>query len=182
MSSLLSFEREKFIVLCVETAAAKKEVPTSLLEETWASLEVSKVAPEEILVEVKAAFKELYSNYFDKEETPAKRNRIYAWDSWNLLLGKGQSKHEVEALRNREEKSVKIMAQWRNGNKLLSHKISSLEENLLEVLSQEDNGKKSQWQDNDKFDWLDMDLSHLPLHKWVWFNIHPFQNIIPALD
>ncbi|KAJ9048628.1 hypothetical protein DSO57_1033039 [Entomophthora muscae] len=157
MSSLISSERAKFRVICVETAAARKEVPTSTLEEAWASLEVSKVAPEESLVEVKAAFEELYTNYFSKEGTPAQGNIIYAWDSWNLLLGfdkilqqvKDRANCEIEALRSREEKSVKIMAHWRDDNKVLSKKIASLEANLLEALSQENNGNKSQGQDND---------------------------------
>ncbi|KAJ9054355.1 hypothetical protein DSO57_1015563 [Entomophthora muscae] len=146
MSSLLFFERAKFGVLSVETAAARKEVPTSSLEEAWASLEVSKISPEESLVEVKAAFEELYSNYFSKEGTPAQGNRVYAWDSWNLLLGfdeilqqmKDRANREVEALRNREEKSVKIMACWQDDNKVLSHKIASLEAKLLKASSQED--------------------------------------------
>ncbi|KAJ9066244.1 hypothetical protein DSO57_1011571 [Entomophthora muscae] len=63
------------------------KVPKILLEEAWASLEVTKTVPEESLVEVKAAFEELYSNYFAKEGTPAQGNQIYAWDTWNLLVG-----------------------------------------------------------------------------------------------
>ncbi|KAJ9071166.1 hypothetical protein DSO57_1000171 [Entomophthora muscae] len=118
MSSLLSFEREKFGVIFVETEAARKEVPTGSLKETWASLEVSKIAPEESLVEVKAAFEELYSNYFAKERTPAQGNQVYSWYSWNLLLGfneilqqvKAMANCEIEALRARDEKSVEIMA------------------------------------------------------------------------
>ncbi|KAJ9084618.1 hypothetical protein DSO57_1022589 [Entomophthora muscae] len=78
MPSLLKFERANFGVLCVETAAAIKEVPTSTLEEAWTSLEVTKTVPARSLVEVKAAFEELYSNYFAKEGTPAQGNQIYA--------------------------------------------------------------------------------------------------------
>ncbi|KAJ9081597.1 hypothetical protein DSO57_1012927 [Entomophthora muscae] len=168
MSSLLLFERAKFGVLCVETAAARKEVPTSLLEEAWESLEVSKIAPEESSIEVKAAFEELYSNYFAKEGTPAQGNKIYAWDSWNLLVEwdkilqqvKAKANCEIEALRAREEKSVEIMAHWQDDNKVLSHKIASLETKLLENSSKEGNGNKSQGQDNDRMNWLDLDLSH----------------------
>ncbi|KAJ9090440.1 hypothetical protein DSO57_1002746 [Entomophthora muscae] len=146
MSSLLKFESAKFGVLCVETAAARKEVPTSSLKEAWAILEVTKTVPAESLVEVKAAFEELYSNYFAKEGTPAQGNRIYAWDAWNLLVGwdeilqqvKELANHEIEALRAREEKSVEIMARWRDDNKALSHKITSLEANLVKALSQEE--------------------------------------------
>ncbi|KAJ9085013.1 hypothetical protein DSO57_1018297 [Entomophthora muscae] len=153
----------------METAAARKEVPTSLLEEAWASLKVTKTVPEETLVEVKAAFEELYSNYFEKEGTPVEGNQIYAWDSWNLLVGldkilqqvKAMTNQEIEALRAREEKIVEIMACWQDVNKVLSHKIASLEAKLLKALSQEGNGNKSQWQDNCKFDWLDLDLSQL---------------------
>ncbi|KAJ9053677.1 hypothetical protein DSO57_1021960 [Entomophthora muscae] len=137
MSSLLNFERAKFGVLCVETAAARKEVLISLLEEAWASLEVTKTVPEESLVEVKAVFKELYSKYFAKEGTHTQGNQIYVWYSWNLLVGwdkilqvKAKANCEIEALRAREEKSVEIMA--RNGN-------------------------KSQGQDNGGMDWLDLD-------------------------
>ncbi|KAJ9080158.1 hypothetical protein DSO57_1028020 [Entomophthora muscae] len=56
--------------------------------------------------------------------------------------------HEIEALRAREEKSVEIMACWRDDNKALSHKIASLEAMLLKTLSQEGNDNKSQGQDN----------------------------------
>ncbi|KAJ9078411.1 hypothetical protein DSO57_1006825 [Entomophthora muscae] len=168
MPSLLKFERAKFGVLCVETASAtRKEVPTSTLEEAWTSLEVTKTVPAESLVEVKAAFEELYSNYFAKEGTPVQGNQIYAWDAWNLLVGwdeilqqvKERVNCEIEALRGREEKSVEIMACWRDDNKALSKKIASLEAKLLKVLSQEGNGNKSQWQDNGKLDWLNLDLS-----------------------
>ncbi|KAJ9059226.1 hypothetical protein DSO57_1004540 [Entomophthora muscae] len=175
MSSLLIFERAKFGVLCVETAAARKEVPTSLLEEAWASLEVTKTVLEEFLVEVKAAFKELYSDYFAKEGTPTQGNQIYEWDSWNLLVGwekilqqvKAKANFEIEALRAREEKSVEIMACWRDDNKALSHKIASLETKIFKALSKEGNGNKSQGQDNDGMDWLDLDPSKYgtpPLH------------------
>ncbi|KAJ9077951.1 hypothetical protein DSO57_1011690 [Entomophthora muscae] len=165
MSAFLNFERAKFGVLCVETAAARKEVPTSLLEEAWASLEVTKTVPEESLVEVKAVFEELYSNYFAKEDTPTQGNQIYVWDSWNLLVGwdkilkqvKAKANCEIEALRAREEKSVDIMACWRDDNKVLSHKISSLETKLFEAFSKEGNGNKSQGQDNSRMDWLDLD-------------------------
>ncbi|KAJ9052485.1 hypothetical protein DSO57_1033658 [Entomophthora muscae] len=157
MSSLLLFEREKFGVLCVETAASRKEVPKSLLKEAWASLEVKKTVPQESLVEIKAVFEELYSNYFEKEGTPAQGNQIYIWDSWNLLVGfdiilqqvKTRANCEIKALRGREEKSVKIMAHWQDANKALSHIIASLEAKLLKALSQEGNGNKSQGQDND---------------------------------
>ncbi|KAJ9067250.1 hypothetical protein DSO57_1001361 [Entomophthora muscae] len=167
MSSLLNFERAKFGVLYVETTAARKEVPTSLLEEAWASLEVTKTVPEEVLVEVKAVFEELYSKYFVKEETPSQGNQIYAWDSWNLLVGfdknlqqvKAKANFEIETLREREEKSVKIMACWQDENKVLSHKIASLEAKILKALSQETNGNKSQGQDNGKLDWLDLNPS-----------------------
>ncbi|KAJ9065946.1 hypothetical protein DSO57_1014566 [Entomophthora muscae] len=168
MSSLLSFEKAKFGILCVKAAALRKDVPTSSIEESWSSLEVTKTAPEESLVEVKAAFEELYSNYFTKEEIPAQGKRIYAWDSWNLLLGfndilqqvKDRANCEIEALRNREEKSVEIMACWWDNNKALAHKIASLEKKLLEALSQEGNSNKSHRQDNDKLDWLYLDLSN----------------------
>ncbi|KAJ9077254.1 hypothetical protein DSO57_1018486 [Entomophthora muscae] len=168
MSSLLNFERAKFGVLYVETAAARKEVPTSLLEEAWASLEVTTTVPKESLVEVKAAFEELYSNYFAKEGTPAQGNQIYAWDSWNLLVGwdkilqqvKAKANCEIEALRAREEKSVEIMAHWWDDKKVFSHKIASLETKLFEALSKEGNGNKSQGQDNGGMDWLDLDLPH----------------------
>ncbi|KAJ9064373.1 hypothetical protein DSO57_1031437 [Entomophthora muscae] len=111
MSSLLNFERAKFGVIYVETAAARKEVSTSLLEEAWASLEVTKTAPEEALVEVKAVFEEFYSDYFTKEGTPAQGNQIYVWDSWNLFIGfdkilqqvKAMANCEIEALRAREK-------------------------------------------------------------------------------
>ncbi|KAJ9063061.1 hypothetical protein DSO57_1003992 [Entomophthora muscae] len=154
MSSLLLFERAKFGVLCVKAAAAeRKEVPTSLLEEAWASLEVSKIAPEEYLVEVKAAFEELYSNYFSREGT----------------LAQGNQKQRGKEYQN-------YGSLERDDNKALSHKIASLEAKLLKALSQEDTSNKSQGQDKD------LDLSHPPFHKWVWFNIHPFWNIISALD
>ncbi|KAJ9087541.1 hypothetical protein DSO57_1032185, partial [Entomophthora muscae] len=147
----------KFGVLCVEAASARKEIPTRLLEEAWASLEVSKIAPEDSLIEVKAAFEELYSDYFAREGTPAQGNQVYAWDSWNLLLGfdeilqqlKDRTNCEVKALRNREEKR-------RDNNKALSHKIASLEVKLLEALSQEGTGNKIQGQDTD------LDLSQAP--------------------
>ncbi|KAJ9070770.1 hypothetical protein DSO57_1004020 [Entomophthora muscae] len=168
MPSLLKFERAKFGVLCVETAAARKEVPTSTLEEAWTSLEVTKTVPAKSLVEVKAAFEELYSNYFAKEGTPAHGNQIYAWDAWNLLVGwdeilqqvKEMANCEIEALRAQEEKSVEIMACWRDDNKVLSNKIASLEAKLLKALSQEGNRNKSQGQDNGRMDWLVLDLSH----------------------
>ncbi|KAJ9069299.1 hypothetical protein DSO57_1019862 [Entomophthora muscae] len=161
MSSLLNFERAKFGVLCVETAAARKEVPISLLEEAWESLEVTKTVPEESLVEVKALFKELYSNYFAKEGTPAQGNKIYVWDSWNLLVGwdkilkqvKAKANCEIQALRAREEKSIEIMVRWQDDNKVLSHKIASLETKLFKALSKEG-------QDNGGMDWLDLDPSH----------------------
>ncbi|KAJ9078698.1 hypothetical protein DSO57_1003969 [Entomophthora muscae] len=170
MSALLNFERAKFGVLCVETAAARKEVPTSLLEEAWASLEVTKTVPEESLVEVKAAFKELYSNYFAKEGTPAQGKQIYVWDSWNLLVGwdkvlqqvKSKVNREIEALRAREEKNIEIMACWWDDNKVLSHKIASLKIKLFEALSKEGNRNKSQGQDNGGMDWLDLDPPHKP--------------------
>ncbi|KAJ9085896.1 hypothetical protein DSO57_1009475 [Entomophthora muscae] len=168
MSSLLNFERAEFGVLCVKTAASRKEVPT-----TWASLEVTKTVPEESLVEVKAVFEELYSNYFAKEGNPAQGNQIYAWDSWNLLIGwekilqqvKAKENHEIEALRARDEKSVEIMARWQDENKVLSHKIPSLETNLHKASSKEDNGNKSQGQDNGGMDWLDLDPSQWPLSR-----------------
>ncbi|KAJ9078570.1 hypothetical protein DSO57_1005413 [Entomophthora muscae] len=145
MSSLLNFERAIFGVLCVETAAARKEVPTSLLEEAWESLEITKTVPEESLVELKAAFEELYYNYFAKEGTHAQGNQIYVWDSWSLLVGwdkilqqvKAKENCEIKALRAKEEKSIEIMACWRDDNKVLSHKIASLETKLFEALSQE---------------------------------------------
>ncbi|KAJ9072673.1 hypothetical protein DSO57_1024927 [Entomophthora muscae] len=184
MPSLLKFERAKFGVLCVETAAARKEVPTSTLEEAWTSLEVTKTVPAESLVEVKAAFEELYSNYFAKEGTPIQGNQIYAW---NLLVGwdeilqqvKEMANWEIEVLRAREEKSVEIMAHWRDDNKVLSEKIASLEEKLLKALSQEGNSNKSQGQDNGRMDWLGLDLSqvhrpagspliHGALHDLMW--------------
>ncbi|KAJ9067746.1 hypothetical protein DSO57_1036049 [Entomophthora muscae] len=169
MPSLLKFERAKFGVLCVETAAARKEVPTSTLEEAWTSLEVTKTVPAKSLVEVKAVFKELYSNYFAKEGTPAQGNQIYAW---NLLVGwdeilqqvKEMANCEIEALRAREEKSVEIMAHWRDNNKVLSDKIASLEVKLLKALSQEGNSNKSQGQDNGRMDWLGLDLSQSTLN------------------
>ncbi|KAJ9077688.1 hypothetical protein DSO57_1014310 [Entomophthora muscae] len=168
MPSLLKFERAKFGVLCVETAAAIKEVPTSTLEEAWTSLEVTKTIPAKSLVEVKAAFEELHSNYFAKEGTPAQGNQIYAWDAWNLLVGwdeilqqvKEMVNHEIEALRAGEEKSVEIMAHWQDNNKVLSKKIASLEAKLLKALSQEGNRNKSQGQDNGRMDWLVLDPSH----------------------
>ncbi|KAJ9056785.1 hypothetical protein DSO57_1029504 [Entomophthora muscae] len=160
--------RAKFGVLCAETTAARKEVPTSTLEEAWNSLEVTKTVPAESLVEVKAAFKELYSNYFAKEGTPVQGNQIYAWDAWNLLIGwdkilqqvKEMANCEIEALRAQEEKSVEIMACWWDDNKVLSKKIASLEAKLLEAFSQEGNSNKSQGQDNGRMDWLGLDLSH----------------------
>ncbi|KAJ9071178.1 hypothetical protein DSO57_1000181 [Entomophthora muscae] len=138
MSALLNFERAKFGVLCVETAASRKEVPTSLLEEAWASLEVTKNVPEESLVEVKVVFEELYSDYFSKEGTPSQGNQIYVWDSWNLLLGcdkilqqvKAKANCEIEALRARKEKSIE---------------------------------NKSRGQDNGRMDWLDLDPS-----QFIW--------------
>ncbi|KAJ9060252.1 hypothetical protein DSO57_1032859 [Entomophthora muscae] len=51
------------------------------------------------------------------------------------------------------------MACWQDDNKVLSQKIASLEAKILESLSQEVNGNKIQGQDNDKFDWLDLDPS-----------------------
>ncbi|KAJ9054576.1 hypothetical protein DSO57_1012856 [Entomophthora muscae] len=167
MPYLLKFERAKFGVLCVETAAERKEVPTSTLEEAWTSLEVTQTVPEESLVEVKAVFKELYSNYFAKEGTPTQGNQIYAWDAWNLLVGwdeilkpvKEMVNCEIEVLRAQEGKSVEIMAHWWNDNKVLSNKIASLEEKLLKALSQEGNSNKSQGQDNGRMDWLGLDLS-----------------------
>ena len=66
---------------------------------------------------------------------------------------------EIETLRAREEKSVEIMACWRDDNKALSHKTASLEAKLLKALSQEGNGNKSQGQDNGRMDWLGLDLS-----------------------
>ncbi|KAJ9082204.1 hypothetical protein DSO57_1006649 [Entomophthora muscae] len=166
MSSLLKFERAKFGVLCVETAAARKEVPTSSLEEAWASLEVTNTVPAESLVEVKA------------EGTPAQGNRIYAWDAWNLLVGwdeilqqvKEMANHEIEALRAREGKSVKIMACWQDDNKLLSHKTASLDAKLLKALSQEGSRNKIQGQDNDRIDWLGLD----PPQDCVMSKFHPF--------
>ncbi|KAJ9061683.1 hypothetical protein DSO57_1018244 [Entomophthora muscae] len=167
MPSLLKFERAKFGVLFVETAAARKEVPTSTLEEAWTSLKVTKTVPAESLVEVKSVFEELYSNYFAKEGTPVQGNQIYAWDAWNLLVGwdeilqqvKEMANCEIEALRAQEEKSVEIMARWRDDNKVLSEKIASLEAKLLKALSQEDNSNKSQGQDNGRMDWLGLDPS-----------------------
>ncbi|KAJ9061711.1 hypothetical protein DSO57_1017963 [Entomophthora muscae] len=147
MPSLLKFERAKFGVLCVETAATRKEVPTSTLEEAWTSLEVTKTVPAKSLVEVKAEFEELYSNYFAKEGTPIQGNQIYSWDAWNLLVGwdeilqqvKEMVNCEIEALRAQEEKSVEIMARWQDDDKVLSNKIASLEAKLLKALSQEAN-------------------------------------------
>ncbi|KAJ9071467.1 hypothetical protein DSO57_1036604 [Entomophthora muscae] len=147
MSSLLNFEKAKFGVLYVKTAAARKEVPTSLLEEAWASLEVTKTVPGESLVEVNAAFEELYSNYFAKE---------VGWDKI-LQQVKAKVNCEIEALRAREEKSVEIMARWRDDKKMLSHKIASLKTKLFKALSKEGNGNKSQGQDNGGMDWLDLD-------------------------
>ncbi|KAJ9079671.1 hypothetical protein DSO57_1033022 [Entomophthora muscae] len=129
MSSLLKFKRAKFGVLWVETAAARKEVPTSSLEEAWASLEVTKTVPSESLVEDEI-----------------------------LQQVKEIANLEIEALRAREEKSVEIMACWRDDNKVLSQKIASLESKLLKALSQEDNSNKSQGQDNDGMDCLGLDL------------------------
>ncbi|KAJ9072631.1 hypothetical protein DSO57_1025445 [Entomophthora muscae] len=115
MPSLLKFERAKFGVLHVETAAARKEVPNSTLEEAWTSLEVTKTVPAKSLVEVKAVFKDLYSDYFEKEGTPVQGNQIYAWDAWNLLVRwneilqqvKEMANREIEALRAQEEKALK---------------------------------------------------------------------------
>ncbi|KAJ9057848.1 hypothetical protein DSO57_1018738 [Entomophthora muscae] len=143
MSFLLLFEREKFGVLCVEVTAARKEVPTSSLEEAWASLEVSKIAPEESL-----------------RRNPGTRKLSLCMGLLELDV-RDRANCEVEALRNREEKSVKIMACWKDDNKALSHKIASLEEKLLKALSQESTSNKSQGQDNSKFDWLDLDLSQV---------------------
>ncbi|KAJ9070958.1 hypothetical protein DSO57_1002174 [Entomophthora muscae] len=166
MPSLLKFGRAKFGVLCVETAATRKEVPASTSEEAWTSLEVTRTVPAKSLVEVKAAFKELYSDYFAKEGTPAQGNQIYAW---NLLVGwdeilqqvKEMANCGIEALRAQEEKSVEIMACRRDDNKVLSEKIASLEAKLLKALSQEGNSNKSQGQDNGRMDWLSLDLSQL---------------------
>ncbi|KAJ9056559.1 hypothetical protein DSO57_1031775 [Entomophthora muscae] len=153
MSSLLLFERAKFGALCVEAAATRKEVSTSLLEEAWESLEVSKIAPEESL-----------------RGNPSTRKSSLCMGFLNLLLGfdeilqqvMDRANCEVEAYRNREEKCVKIMAWWRDENKVLTQKIVSLEAKLLEDSSQEDTSNKSQGQDNNKFDWLDLDLSQIP--------------------
>ncbi|KAJ9082458.1 hypothetical protein DSO57_1004379 [Entomophthora muscae] len=76
-----------------------------------------------------------------------------------VLQVKDRANCRVEELRNREEKSVKIMACWRDDNKVLSHKIAFLEAKLLKALSQGGNGNKSQGQYNGKFDWLDLDTS-----------------------
>ncbi|KAJ9082358.1 hypothetical protein DSO57_1005223 [Entomophthora muscae] len=175
MPSLLKFERAKFGVLCVKTAAARKEVPTSTLEEAWTSLEVTKAVPAKSLVEVKAAFEELYFNYFAKEGTHVQGSPIYAWDAWNLLVGwdeilqqvKEMANCEIEALRAREEKSVEIMARWWDENKVLSKKIAYLEAKLLEALSQEGNNNKSQGQDNGRMDWLGLDPSHIYWKKYL---------------
>ncbi|KAJ9089793.1 hypothetical protein DSO57_1009293 [Entomophthora muscae] len=175
MPSLLRFKRAKFGVLCVETAAAIKEVPTSTLKEVWNSLEVTKTIPAGSLVEVKIAFKELYSNYFAKEGTPIQGNHIYGWDAWNLLVGWDEilqqvnemTNREIEALRAREGKSVEIMACWQDDNKVLSKKIASLEAKLLKALSQEGNSNKSQGQDNGRMDWLGLDPSHILSTKAV---------------
>ncbi|KAJ9067300.1 hypothetical protein DSO57_1000881 [Entomophthora muscae] len=61
MSSLLLFERERFGVLHVEKAAARKEVPTSPLEEAWESLEMTKTVPQESLVEKELLLREIES-------------------------------------------------------------------------------------------------------------------------
>ncbi|KAJ9072594.1 hypothetical protein DSO57_1025974 [Entomophthora muscae] len=185
MPSLLKFERAKFGVLCVETAAARKEVPTSTLEEAWTSLEVTKTVPAESLVEVKAAFEELYSNYFAKEGTPVQGNQIYAW---NLLVGwdeilqqvKEMANCEIEALRAREGKSVEIMARWRDDNKVLSEKIASLEEKLLKALSQEVNSNKSQGQDNGRMDWLGLDPSQMLVLQYL--QLLPLGELTPQVD
>ncbi|KAJ9069225.1 hypothetical protein DSO57_1020669 [Entomophthora muscae] len=161
--SLLNFERAKFGVLCVETAAARKEVPTSLLEEAWASLEVTKTVPEESLVEVKAVFKELYSDYFAKEGTPAQGNQIYVWDPWNLLVGwdkilqqvKAKANFEIEALRAREEKSVEIMPLGGMITKCCPIKLPLWIQSSLKLCQ-----RKSQGQDNGGMDWLDLDPPH----------------------
>ncbi|KAJ9069970.1 hypothetical protein DSO57_1013261 [Entomophthora muscae] len=180
MPSLLKFERAKFGVLCVETAAARKEVPTSTLEEAWTSLEATKTVPAKSLVEVKAAFEELYFNYFAKEGTPAQGNQIYAWDAWNLLVGwneilqqvKEMENCKIEALRAREEKSIEIMAHWWNDNKVLSNKIASLEAKSLKLCP-----RKSQGHDNGKMDWLNLDLSQLCTPEYVVLPV----NIPPPL-
>ncbi|KAJ9059237.1 hypothetical protein DSO57_1004549 [Entomophthora muscae] len=52
----------------------RKEFPEGSLEEAWESLEVAKNLPKGLLVEVKAAFEELYSDYFAKEGTPVQGN------------------------------------------------------------------------------------------------------------
>ncbi|KAJ9074356.1 hypothetical protein DSO57_1007205 [Entomophthora muscae] len=153
MPSLLKFEKAKLGVLCVKTAAARKEVPTSILEEAWTSLEVTKSVPAKSLVEVKAVFEELYSNYFSKEGT-----LIQGWDEI-LQQVKEMVNCEIEALRAQEGKSVEIMTCWQDDNKVLSKKIASLEAKLFKALSQEGNSNKSQGQDNGRMDWLGLDLS-----------------------
>ncbi|KAJ9072654.1 hypothetical protein DSO57_1025094 [Entomophthora muscae] len=169
MPALLNFERAKFGVLHVETAAARKEIPTSLLEQAWASLEVTKTVPEESLVEVKAAFEELYSDYFAKE---GNQNlcvgflELVSRMGQNLTKVKAKENCEIDALRAREGKSVDIMACWQDENKVLSHKIASLETKFFKALSKEGNENKSQGQDNGRMDWLDLDLD-LPQGSWV---------------
>ncbi|KAJ9055341.1 hypothetical protein DSO57_1004858 [Entomophthora muscae] len=67
---------------------------------------------------------------------------------------------EIEALKEREEKSVEIMARWRDDNNLLSQKIASLEVKLAKDLFHEGSGSKSQpGNDNGKLNWLDLGSS-----------------------
>ncbi|KAJ9089603.1 hypothetical protein DSO57_1011202 [Entomophthora muscae] len=64
------------------------------------------------------------------------------------------------------------MARWRDDNKVLSHKIASLETKLFKALSKEGNGNKIQGQDNDGMDWLDLDLPQTHASKAQQKEIH----------
>ncbi|KAJ9058595.1 hypothetical protein DSO57_1010825 [Entomophthora muscae] len=53
------------------------------------------------------------------------------------------------------------MVRWKDDNKVLSHKIASLETKHLKALSKEGNDNKSQGQDNGRMVWLDLDPSYI---------------------
>ncbi|KAJ9051506.1 hypothetical protein DSO57_1003858 [Entomophthora muscae] len=66
------------------------------------------------------------------------------------------------------------MACWRDDNKVLSHKIASLEAKLLKALSQEGNSNKSQRQDNvlEASAWgisITENVGRQHLDPWAWW-------------
>lgn len=108
MFSQQYFVKAKFDDLRIETAAARKEVPEKSLGDACEDLEVVKIFLKDSLVKNKAAYKDLYYEYFSKEGAPIQGNRVYTWDPWDLPLGFDKIFKQTKDAANQEIKGFRL--------------------------------------------------------------------------